>query len=368
MRDGEASPGNAMTVGQKVELGLKLESLGIDVIEPGFAAASETDREASAQLSQLLRSARLSGFCRSRREDIDCAIEHMGGHAETQLQILVTGSDIHLIHKRSISREQGIAEAVDSVAYARSRGIENVSIAVEDATRGDPDYMRELVLRSIEAGATILAIPDTVGCSTPDEFKGLVALFRNWVDDAVLLSIHCHDDMGLALANTLSGISAGADEVQVTLGGIGERAGNTALEEFAAVLRYKGEALGVATALRHELIFGVASWLLGEIRAPIARNKSIIGENAFSTQAGIHQAAILSDPRTYEFVRAQDFGRERGLLIGRQSGRVAMRHVLQTRGVEVDEARLETLYQEICSSNQIYSSDDLVAQYHQSEG
>lgn len=350
LRDGEAAPGNAMTREQKIEVALAIDDLEVDVIEPGFPASSQLDFEVARELSLLVRNARLNAFCRASRDDVDIAVEAFAKADRPMFQIMTVGSEIHLEHKRRISAETAIAEGVDAIAYAKSLGIEDVAVAPEDATRGSLSYLRWMLEAGIEAGANSVVLPDTTGGCTPRRFAALVEDVRRWVGPDIRIAIHTHDDLGLAVANATAGVGAGADEVQVTLCGIGERAGNASLEELAAVLHYHSVEYGALTSVRKDLLFEAAQRLMELIDLPTARHKSIIGKNVFSTEAGIHQAGILHDPRTYEFVEPGVFGRERTLRIGRHSGRAMLRHLLSEMRVTIDLDALELLYVQIVES------------------
>jgi 2-isopropylmalate synthase len=349
---------------------MRLDELGVDVIEPGFPAASALDFEVTKALSKSVRAAKINAFCRASRTDIDIALQAVSEGAPFRFQILTVGSDIHLQHKRRMTRDECVQEIVDAVGYARSKGIDDISVAPEDATRGDHSYLRALIEAAIQAGATMVAVPDTTGAATPAEFGGLIANIREWVGPDVGISVHCHDDMGLALANALAGIQAGANEVQVTLCGIGERAGNTALEELVAVLLYKQHLYQAMTAINERLLYPTATYLIKEVGVPIARHKSIIGESVFSTEAGLHQAGLLRDPITYEFVEPGRFGRERMLQISRHSGRTAIKHSLGPHVSRICDELVEHLYQMVASStepNRYFTAEELVAKYWEFE-
>ena len=273
--------------------------------------------------------------------------------------VLATGSDIHLLHKRGISRAEGIREVRDTLAYARDLGITDLKVAVEDATRGTPDLLEELVGEVIEAGATTIGLGDTCGCLLPDEFADLIATVRQWAPSPIKLATHCHNDLGLATANALAGLRAGADEVEATLAGIGERAGNTSLEEVVAAIVYKGDRIGLWTDVRPELMYAAYQRLADTIGMSTPRNKAIFGGNAFATQAGIHQAGMLRRPETYEYLEPERFGRHRELLVGRHSGRAIVRHLLGRLAVEPTDALVESLYEELISSRTDGHCDDL---------
>jgi 2-isopropylmalate synthase len=358
LRDGEQAPGNGMAPEAKVALGLHIESLGVDTIEAGFPASSPSEFEATRMLAQRLTRARLATFARAIRADVDAAVE-AGGVRNHQLQVLATGSDIHLRHKRGISRAEGLREVRDTLDHASKLGVTDLKVAIEDATRGAPDLLEELVKEVIDAGATTVGLGDTCGCLLPDEFAELVARVRGWAPRPVAVAVHCHNDLGLAVANAVAGLRAGADEVETTLAGIGERAGNASLEEVVAILLYKGERTGLRTDVRADLMYGAYRRLAETIGMDTPRNKAIFGTNAFATQAGIHQAAILRKPETYEYLEPDRFGRQRQLLVGRHSGRAIIRYLLGRFDVEPAEDLVESLYEELISSRVDGHCDDL---------
>lgn len=358
LRDGEQAPGNGMGPEAKLELGLHIESLGVDTIETGFPASSPSDFEATRLLSQRLTTARFATFVRAIRADVDAAVE-AGGIRNHQIQVLATGSDLHLAYKRGISRAEGIREVRDTLAYALELGATDLKVAIEDATRGTPDLLEELVGEVLDAGATTIGIGDTCGCVLPDEYAGLVLMIRKWAPRPVKLATHCHNDLGLAVANALAGLRAGADEVEATLAGIGERAGNTSLEEIVAAIVYKAEHIGLYTDVRPELMFAAYQRLARIIGMSAPRNKAIFGCNAFATQAGIHQAGILRRPETYEYLEPERFGRHRELLVGRHSGRAILRYLVGLLEVEPSDELVEALYEELISSRTNGHCDDL---------
>ncbi|MFI0976458.1 LeuA family protein [Streptomyces sp. NPDC021093] len=358
LRDGEQAPGNAMNADQKLEVALAIEQLGVDLIETGFPAASSTDFKATRMMSERLVTARLASFCRSVPKDVEVAVE-AGGTERHQIQLLATGSDLHLEHKRGITRAQAYAEVRRAVEVAKGLGVTDISVGIEDASRGELDLLRGYVDLALEAGATTLALGETSGCMVPAEFGELTGRVREWLPASVVLSIHCHDDFGLAVANTLAGLEAGADEMQVTLGGIGERAGNAALEELAAVLLYKGAHYGFTTGIRTERLHAAYQVLTRAISMPTPRNKAIFGEYAFATQAGIHQAGMLAKPETYEYLEPTRVGRERSMLVGRHSGRAILTHLLDQLGVTADNALLDELYHDYIASREGGECDEL---------
>ncbi|WP_399931085.1 LeuA family protein [Streptomyces kanamyceticus] len=358
LRDGEQAPGNAMTPAQKLEMALHLEALGVDCVEAGFPASSPSDFEATQRIARAIKRSRFATFSRTRRNDIDLAVE-AGGIENHEVQMVATGSDIHLKYKRGITRAEAVSEVATAVSHAIALGITHVSVGIEDASRSEDRFLRELTETAVGAGATCIILADTTGCMVPQEYGDLIAKIRSWVPEGVRVSTHCHDDFGLSLANALAGLEAGADEVQVTLGGIGERAGNTPMEELAAVLSYKGGHYNLHTDIELSEMYRAYTALRGMINLAEPRNKPIFGTYAFGTVAGIHQQGILSNPATYEYVEPENFGRERSLLIGRHSGRSILRHLLEDLGAEVNENTLHDIYRRHVADRQGSDCEDL---------
>ncbi|GAA1302475.1 homocitrate synthase/isopropylmalate synthase family protein [Saccharothrix xinjiangensis] len=361
LRDGEQAPGNAMSPEDKLRYALESEAFGADVIEVGFPASSPADFVAAGLVANALTTARFSTFNRCSRQDIDASAAAAGIHPRHQVAVCGTGSDLHLEHKRGITREQARAEGRDAVGYAKSLGATDIAFCVEDASRADRDFVKALVCDAVEAGATTIGMADTTGSATPDEYASLFAAARRWLPADITLSTHCHDDLGLSLANALAAVLAGADEVQTTLAGIGERSGNTPLEEVAAVLAVKGDGLGLSTGIALDRLYDSYLRLAETIGLRTPRNKAVFGDNAFATQAGIHQHGILQNPATYELVDPARFGRRRRLLVGRHSGRAIVRHLLVDLGRADDDELVERLYQELVAARAGAECDELDA-------
>lgn len=349
LRDGEQAPGNAMQPEQKLDVALAIEAVGVDVIETGFPSSSPSDYKATRLIAESMTSARIATLSRAQRRDINLAVE-AGGTDRHHLQIVATGSETHLKHKRGLSQAQAQREAIEAITYAKLLGVKHVTLGVEDASRGSDGLLRPLIVESVAAGADIVALADTTGCMIPAEFGGLVGRVRSWVPPEIVVSTHCHEDLGLSLANALAGIQAGAGEVQATLAGVGERAGNTALEELLAVLTYKSELIGATTTAKTDGLYLVFEIMRKAIGLSAPRNKAIFGVNAFATQAGIHQAGMLCAPINYEYVEPARFGRERAILIGRHSGRSVLRHLFEDLHLPVDEQLVENIYQEFIAN------------------
>jgi 2-isopropylmalate synthase len=343
LRDGEQAPGNAMDPHHKLDLALAIEHIGVDVVEAGFPSSSPAEQKAVKLVAESLTTAHVATLNRPVHHDIQLALD-LAGTERHHLQIMATGSDIHLQHKRNTTRAHAHREVVEAIAYAKNAGAHHITLAIEDATRGPDDLLQPLITDSITAGADTLTIADTTGCTLPIEYAALIARIRTWIPPTTTLATHCHEDMGLSLANALAAITAGADEIQTTLAGIGERAGNTALEELITVLTYKHHTLNAHTTAHTQHLYTAYQKLRTTINLPDQRNKAILGTNAFATQAGIHQAGILRAPITYEYIEPHRYHRERTILIGRHSGRAVIRHLLTELGQPHDKHLIDRIY------------------------
>jgi 2-isopropylmalate synthase len=369
LRDGDQAPGMAMSIEQKIEVFRLLQELEIDIVEAGFPASSREDFEAARLMAQERRRGTISVFARANTQDIDRALDAVRGCNDFQLQILAVGSEIHLERKRKITAEVALQEAADALSYARAWGVEDLSIGIEDASRGSYEYLRRMVETGLENGATTVAIGDTVAAALPHEFGARIAAVRSWAGPGVTVSTHCHDDMGLATANTLAGIHAGADSFQGTLCGIGERAGNVALEQVVAALSYRADYYGGRTRVDTRRLFEVCRRFADVVGCRIPMNKPIVGRYVFSTAAGLHQHGIANDPATYEYLVPDDFGRERELVLSRHSGRAAIRYRLQGLGHYGSAEVIERMYQQIMRSDDIaaYNSDEALERLFRKE-
>ncbi|HDX9619566.1 MULTISPECIES: LeuA family protein [Bacillus cereus group] len=359
LRDGEQAPGNAMTPEQKVKLALMLEDAGVDTIETGFPASSQTDFLATQMISSKLKKASFATFSRAQVKDVKIALD-AGGVSDRHLVMLVaTGSDLHLKNKRNITREQGLAEITEAVSYAKKRGQNNIAVGIEDASRSQYDYIEAIITTSIKAGANQIILADTTGYATPKSFGDLIRYVREVAGPDIKVSTHCHNDLGLGVANVLEGIKAGADEVQATIGGIGERAGNTSLEQIAAILYYKGDEYGLDTTIKFDKLYEAYLELKEAIKLEESRMQPLFGKYVFSTAAGIHQQGMLNDPDTYEYVKPDVLGRERQILVTRHSGRTIIRHLLQDLDIPYGENVINYLYEKFISSQHSSTCDDL---------
>ncbi len=341
LRDGEQSPGCSMSAAQKLALARSLEDLGVDIIEAGFPAASPDDFASVAAIASEVRNSRVAGLARCQRGDIESVARALRGCAQPRIHVFIATSDIHMAHKLGMSRAQVLDAAVAGVEFARSF-CEDVEFSAEDASRSDQTFLAEIFAAVADAGASTLNVPDTVGYAIPSEYGALFANLRRALGDRdVILSSHCHDDLGLAVANSLAAIENGARQVECTVNGIGERAGNAALEEIVMALRTRAPHYGLGTRIRSERLFPVSRQVTAITGSAVARNKAIVGENAFAHESGIHQHGMLKHRETYEIMRPEDVGVSRSqLVLGKHSGRAALSDRLRTLGFVLDEAAL----------------------------
>jgi 2-isopropylmalate synthase len=348
LRDGEQSPGCSMTTQEKLTMAHALEDLGVDIIEAGFAMASEGDFAAISTITQAIRKPRIASLARAKTEDIEMAARALQFADRARIHVFLASSDLHLEYKLKMDRASALDQAGESVRLARSL-VDDVEFSPEDSTRSDRDYLVEMVRIAVEAGATTINMPDTVGYSTPEEYGAMFAEVRKRVpaidEKGVILSSHCHDDLGLAVANSLAAIQAGARQVECTINGIGERAGNAALEEIAAALYVRGDRYGVKTGIKLENLYP-ASQVLGQIITfKPSPNKAIVGDNAFAHESGIHQHGMLANPLCYEIMTPALVGVARThLVLGKHSGRAALRHRLEQLGFSLNRDELQHVY------------------------
>jgi 2-isopropylmalate synthase len=346
LRDGEQSPGFSMTVSEKVRMARQLEALGVDIIESGFPIASAGDLEGVRAVVREIRSMTVAALARAKREDIDAALEGLKGAAHPRLHTFLATSDLHLQAKLRMTREECLEAISTNVRYARERCAE-VEFSAEDASRTEIGFLCEVVGRAVRAGATTINLPDTVGYSVPEEYGAMFRAVIDYLDgaDGITLSAHCHNDLGLGVANSLAAVQAGVRQLELTINGIGERAGNAALEEVAVLLSVRKDKIGVTTNIRLDQLFA-ASRLLTEITGvAVAPNKSVVGANAFAHEAGIHQDGILKNPLTYEIISPEVVGvPKRQLVLGKHSGRNALRATLVEMGYQPTREELDECY------------------------
>jgi 2-isopropylmalate synthase len=356
LRDGEQAPGATMTQAEKLEVARALARLGVDVIEAGFPAASRGDLEAVRAIAREVGCAPsgarvhppfIAGLARAARGDIDRAWEAVRVARRPRIHTFLATSDLHLEHKLRMTRAQVVARVAEMVAHARSC-CDDVEFSPEDAGRSDPAFLHEVLAVAIEAGATTLNIPDTVGYTLPDEFGALIAGIRASVPriDSVVISVHCHDDLGLAVANTLAGLRAGARQAEVAVNGIGERAGNCSLEEVVMALRTRRPTLGLSTGVDTTQLVRLSRLVATCTGFQVPPNKAVVGGNAFAHESGIHQDGMLKHQATYEIMSPEDVGAAgTRLVLGKHSGRHAFAEQLATLGVRLDGGALDRAFE-----------------------
>jgi 2-isopropylmalate synthase len=349
LRDGEQAPGFSLKVNEKLQLARQLDALGVDIIEAGFPIASEADAEAVRAVAAEVRRPVVAALARCRREDIERAGQSLTGAARGRIHTFIATSDLHLTRKLHITREACAEAAIAAVTQARQY-TDDVQFSAEDATRSDLDFLCRVVESVIDAGATTINLPDTVGYATPDEIGTFFRAILSRVPNAgrAVFSAHCHDDLGLAVANTLAALQAGARQVECTINGIGERAGNASLEEIVMASRVRADRLPFEMGINSQAIYASSQMLTALTGEPVQANKAIVGRNAFAHEAGIHQDGMLKDRRTYEIMRPEDVGvPATTLVLGKHSGRHALQHRAQELGVSLTRLELDRLYRRV---------------------
>jgi 2-isopropylmalate synthase len=347
LRDGEQSPGAALNVHEKVEIAHALEDMGVDVIEAGFPISSPGDFRAVQRISREIRNCTVCGLTRANRKDIDAAAEALRGAARPRIHTGLGVSDVHIRHKLRTTREEALVRAVEAVRYARNL-VGDVQYYAEDAGRAEPAYLYRVVEAVIDAGATVVNIPDTTGYATPEEFGALIGGILDNVPNAggATISVHCHNDLGMATANTLAAVRAGARQVEVTVNGIGERAGNCSLEEVVMALATRRDTFPVQTGIDPRRIYPISRLVSQLTGVPVQPNKAIVGANAFAHSSGIHQDGVLKERTTYEIIDPRDVGvPDSEIVLSARSGRAGLRHRLGELGYDLDEEQFEKVYE-----------------------
>ncbi|MCL5123639.1 MAG: 2-isopropylmalate synthase [Deltaproteobacteria bacterium] len=366
LRDGEQSPGATMNQHEKLQLARQLERLGVDTIEAGFPASSEGDREAVARISSEIKTSRVVGLARSVAEDIETAWSAVEKASKPGIHTFIATSDIHLKHKLRMSRNEVVDRAAQAVRLARSLS-DWVEFSCEDATRSDRSFLIEVIEAAIKEGASTINIPDTVGYSYPTEISDLITFLRGKTKgiDKVILSIHCHDDLGLAVANSLAGVEAGVRQVECTINGIGERAGNASLEEIVMALKTRQDHFNLTTGISTEQIFHTSRLVTAITGIPVQPNKAIVGANAFAHESGIHQDGVIKERSTYEIMDPESVGISKSsLVLGKHSGRHAFRERMQALGYSLtdDEVNLTfKRFKDLADRKKIVYDEDLEA-------
>ena len=345
LRDGEQVPGCQLNTTEKVEIARELEKLGVDMIEAGFPISSPGDFKSVIEISKVVTKPIICALTRAKKEDIDSAVESLKFAKRKRIHTGIGASDIHIKHKFNSTREKILEIGVEAVKYAK-RFIEDVEFYAEDAGRADPVFLATMVEGVISAGATVVNIPDTTGYCLPDEFGNKIKfLFQNVKNiHKAIISVHCHNDLGLATANTMAGIMNGARQVEVTMNGIGERAGNTSLEEIVMILKTH-KNLGLKTEINTKKIYELSQKVSKMMNMPIQKNKAIIGENAFAHSSGIHQDGIIKQRENYEIIDPKDVGIDKSkIILTARSGRAALRYRLKNIKYEVKQEQLNYIY------------------------
>ena len=363
LRDGEQSPGCSMNLPEKVRMAVKLQELGVDIIEAGFPIASEGDFVAVKAVAAECRNVTVAALCRTSQLDVARAAEALAGAAHPRIHTFVATSDIHLQHKLKKTRTEVINMTRAAVQQARAF-VDEVEFSAEDATRSDVDYLCDVLDVAVDAGASILNIPDTVGYTTPGEFSSLIATIRDRVvgERNVTISVHCHNDLGLAVANTLAALESGARQVECTINGIGERAGNASLEEIVMAMRVRADRLPFETGINTSELYPASQLLSSIVGFDVQPNKAIVGRNAFAHEAGIHQHGVINNPLCYEIMTPESVGvPANSLVLGKHSGRHALSLRYMELGFEVTGAELDSAYRRFTSladrKKQIYDQD-----------
>jgi 2-isopropylmalate synthase len=346
LRDGEQSPGATMTLEEKLRIARNLEALGVDIIEAGFPAASPGELESVREIAGVLDDTEVAGLCRTREPDVEAAWKAVSGAKKPRLHVFIATSKLHMEHKLKLSPQQVLEEVRRGVKHCASL-TKSVEFSAEDATRTDLAFLKEVFACAVENGATTLNIPDTVGYTMPTEYTRIVQEIMTHVvgEKPIVVSTHCHNDLGLAVANSIAAIMAGARQVECCVNGIGERAGNASLEELVMALRVRKDLVGCDTRINAREIMNVSRLVSQMTGLSVAANKPIVGRNAFAHEAGIHQHGMLKDRRTYEIMRPEDIGlTESKMVLGKHSGRHALHSRLTDLGYRLSQGQLDQVF------------------------
>jgi 2-isopropylmalate synthase len=367
LRDGEQSPGCSMNTPEKLQMATALVDLGVDILEAGFPIASDGDFEAVDAVSRQFPWVQVAALARCCTLDIERAAKALEHAKRPRIHTFIATSDIHLKHKLRKSRRQVLDDAVAAVSLARSY-TDDVEFSAEDATRTEVAYLDEVINAVVEAGARTINLPDTVGYSIPDEYAELIGRVVQMLADRAIVSVHCHDDLGLAVANSLAAIKAGARQVECTINGIGERAGNAALEEVVMAIKTRGDKLPFETKINSEKLWSTSRTLTRFISFGPQPNKAIVGENAFAHEAGIHQDGYLKDPSTYEIMHPSSVGvPETKIILGKHSGRHALKKRTEDLGFDLTLEQLDAVYRRfihLADNKKGLMNDEIVAVVH----
>lgn len=364
LRDGEQSPGATLNIEEKVEVAKQLGRMGVDVIEAGFPISSQGDFEAVQRIAREVRGPIIAGLARARKEDVDRAWEALKDAERPRIHVFISSSDVHLKHLFKLTREQAIEEARKWVSHARTY-CADVEFSAQDATRSDLEFLCQMITTAIEAGATTVNIPDTVGFTTPDEYERMVLTLLTKVPNIrqAIISVHCHNDLGMAVANSLTALKAGARQVECTINGIGERAGNAALEEIVMALETRKDVYDLSTGVDTTQLHRASRMVSTFTGIVVQPNKAVVGSNAFAHESGIHQDGILKERTTYEIMDAKAVGQEgTDLVLGKHSGRHAFRKKLEELGYQLSQEDLNAAFfefKQLCDKKKVVSDRDI---------
>lgn len=348
LRDGEQSPGCSMNMSEKLRLAKQLDELGVDVIEAGFAIASPGDFQAVKGIAGVVKNATVASLARSLKKDIDTAYEAVKEAVHPRIHVFLATSDIHMEYKLKMSREEVVKKVGEMVSYAKSL-CDDIEFSAEDASRSDPEFLVKVFETAIEAGATTLNVPDTVGYAVPEEYGELISYLIKNINgvENVDISVHCHNDLGMATANSLAAVKAGATQIECTVNGIGERAGNTALEEVVMAIKTRKEVFDAETGIDTTKIFKTSKLLSSITGVKVQPNKAVVGENAFAHESGIHQHGVLANKQTYEIMTPESIGlTENKMVLGKHSGKHALADRLASLGFTVSDEELSSIFDE----------------------
>ena len=366
LRDGEQSPGCSMNLSEKIIIARQLEKLGVDIIEAGFAIASPMDFKSVQTIAASVSNITVASLARANKKDIDCAWEAVQKANHPRIHLFIATSDVHMQYKLRMTREQVLQTISEMTAYAKSK-CNDIEFSAEDASRSDREFLAQCFSNAIAAGATTINVPDTVGYSTPQEMSDLISYLMEHVEGIknIDVSVHCHNDLGMGVANSLACVKAGATQIECTVNGIGERAGNASLEEIVMAIRTRRDFYDADTNIDTRQIYKSSKLLSNIIGVPISPTKPIVGANAFAHEAGIHQHGVITNAQTYEIMNPDEIGvPHRALVLGKHSGKHALRERLEAMGYEINDEQLEdifTRFKKLADQKKTITSSDLEA-------
>ncbi len=346
LRDGEQVPGCQLTTVEKIEIAKELELLGVDVIEAGFPISSPGDFKSVVEISKAVSNPVICALTRANRKDIDAAADALAFAKRKRIHTGIGASDIHIKNKFNSTREAVLERAVDAVSYAK-RFVEDIEFYAEDAGRADNVYLAQMIEAVIAAGATVVNIPDTNGYCLPEQYAEKIGYLVNHVSniDKAVISVHCHNDLGLATANSIAGLQAGARQIEGTINGVGERAGNTSIEEVSMILKVHEQSLGLHTNIDSKRFYNLSGLVSQRMRMPVQANKAIVGKNAFAHSSGIHQDGVLKNKENYQIMNPEDIGiPSHSIILTARSGRHALKHRLERLGYQMEKVKLDEVY------------------------